>query len=134
MDTPAGEPVVVVTVELSAVLDYYGVRFSPARTSQKVCCPIHGERDPSMSVNLEKNAFKCHACGAQGGPLQFIQQKEGIDYVAARAFARSHGLDDGDAVGGEVDDRPAWARAGSPRIGAKPRQSDGGYTPPWLRL
>ena len=39
-------------------------------------CPFHEDADPSMSVNYEKNIYKCFSnCGHQGGYMNFV-----IDY------------------------------------------------------
>lgn len=32
-------------------------------------CPIHGDRNPSLMVNLHKGCFKCMACGASGSNI-----------------------------------------------------------------
>jgi DNA primase len=31
-----------------------------------VCCPIHGERNASLRINVDKGLFFCHGCGAKG--------------------------------------------------------------------
>lgn len=46
-------------LSLAGVMDFYGVRYSPSRTRQKVRCLIHDDRDPSMSVDLEKGVAYC---------------------------------------------------------------------------
>lgn len=58
---------------------------------KKVPCPFpghkHGDRDPALSINLAKQAFKCHVCGAKGGGLKKFRQliaKHGIQPLAAR--------------------------------------------------
>ena len=39
-------------------------------------CPFHEDADPSMSINFEKNIYKCFAnCGHQGGYMNFV-----VDY------------------------------------------------------
>ena len=32
-------------------------------------CPIHGDRNPSLMVNLHIGCFKCMACGASGSNI-----------------------------------------------------------------
>ena len=31
-----------------------------------VRCPFHGDRNPSLSLNLSKGLWKCHSCGKAG--------------------------------------------------------------------
>ncbi|MBA7494284.1 DNA primase [subsurface metagenome] len=45
-------------------------------------CPIHDENrynKSSFCVNIEKNVFKCFACGAQGNILDFVAQMEDVN-------------------------------------------------------
>ena len=46
-------------------------------------CPFHTEKTPSFSVNPEKQIFKCFGCGAGGGSINFIMEKENIEFVDA---------------------------------------------------
>ena len=36
-------------------------------------CPIHGDRNPSLMVNLHIGCFKCMACGASGSNIAAVQ-------------------------------------------------------------
>lgn len=36
------------------------------------CCPFHEDLKPSMSVNPERNQFKCFACGVNGDVITFL--------------------------------------------------------------
>lgn len=47
----------------------------------KVCCPLHGEKTPSM--HLYERSFYCFACGAAGDCIKFVQLYFGIDFRAA---------------------------------------------------
>jgi DNA primase len=38
-----------------------------------VKCPFHDDNTASMQVNLEKNFYKCHACGKKGDQIQLVQ-------------------------------------------------------------
>ena len=53
------------------------------RTWQKAYCPFHGDQNPSASISLEHDAFKCHACGVKGDAIKLIRYKEGCSYREA---------------------------------------------------
>lgn len=121
--------------DLERVLDHYGVRYQH-RHSQMVSCPFHEDQTPSLSVNLDKQVFKCHSCGLGGAAVHMIAEKEGLDIRGARAFGAEHSLlsgndEDGDphVLGGA---RAAGGRAGmAGRKGNRP--GDRKYAPTWRR-
>ena len=43
--------------------------------NQYVGCPYHADGEPSCSVHLTKQVFKCHGCGASGSLEQLIAKK-----------------------------------------------------------
>lgn len=58
--------------------------FDPnGKTEVQCLCPFHNDKDPSLSVNLEKGVFKCFGCGEQGGVVKFIQLRYGLDKKGA---------------------------------------------------
>lgn len=68
---------------LSWVLDYYHVEYKPTRLGwQKVRCMnpmghVHGDRNPSASVNLEHGWFHCFSCGLEGDGYTIMNTLEG---------------------------------------------------------
>ena len=46
-------------------------------------CPFHDDHDPSMSVNADKQIFKCFVCGTGGNVFGFIQKYEKISFIEA---------------------------------------------------
>ena len=34
-------------------------------------CPLHGDKDPSLSINLKHGGFKCFGCGEKGDLIAF---------------------------------------------------------------
>lgn len=48
-------------------------------------CPFHNDKHPSMYVVPAKQLFKCFSCGAGGDALKFIQLKENMTFLEARA-------------------------------------------------
>lgn len=46
-------------------------------------CPFHDDTHPSMSVNKEKQIYKCFSCGAAGNVFKFISDYENISFIEA---------------------------------------------------
>jgi len=65
-------------VTMTEVLERYGVKVG---RNGMACCPIHGEKHPSMKVFPD--GYKCFACGANGDVFRFIQEMEGCDFKTA---------------------------------------------------
>ena len=66
------------TTSMRDVLAKYGVNVN---RNNMCCCPIHGEKHPSMKVFPD--GFKCFACGANGDIFSFVQQMEGCSFKEA---------------------------------------------------
>lgn len=49
-----------------------------------VCtCPFHDDHDPSLSISLDKQIFKCFVCGSGGNVFTFVQKYEQISFLEA---------------------------------------------------
>lgn len=46
-------------------------------------CPFHDDHDPSMTINTQKQIFKCFVCGQGGNVFTFVQKIENISYFEA---------------------------------------------------
>jgi DNA primase len=46
-------------------------------------CPFHDDHNPSMSVNPEKQIYKCFVCGAGGNAFTFLTEYEHITFIEA---------------------------------------------------
>jgi DNA primase len=57
-------------LSLKQVLEHYLLK---PNKNNMVKCPFHNDKTASMQVNLEKNFYKCHACGAKGDQIQLVQ-------------------------------------------------------------
>ena len=88
--------------DLQEVLEHYGARIYH---SGKIACVFHDEADPSLSVDLEEQLFKCFACGAAGDAWSAIMIKEDTDFNGARTVAASAGFASGAHDGGGEDVR-----------------------------
>src|SRR5690606_4783384 len=59
-------------VSLASVLQHYGLQ----PKNNMLQCPFHQDQTASLQVHLEKNFYKCHACGKTGDVIQFVQDYE----------------------------------------------------------
>jgi DNA primase len=46
-------------------------------------CPFHDDHRPSLNVNVNKQIFKCFACGAGGDVFKFVQMRENLSFSQA---------------------------------------------------
>ncbi len=46
-------------------------------------CPFHNEKTPSFVVSPAKGYFKCYGCGVGGDSINFIMQKENVEFYEA---------------------------------------------------
>lgn len=50
------------------------------------CCPFHGEKTPSFTVDGSKGLFHCFGCGAGGDVFNFIMKQENLSFPDALKF------------------------------------------------
>src|SRR5271157_75203 len=62
----------------------HGQRFT-RKAEVKVRCPFHDDQNPSMSVNIERGVWQCHAGCGGGGLLEFEMKFTGCDLDTAEA-------------------------------------------------
>lgn len=59
----------------------------------KACCPVHQETTPSFTVNDDKGFAHCFGCGFHAGPIRWLTEVEGFDFLdAVRQLAESAGM------------------------------------------
>ena len=69
-------------------------------------CPFHAERSGSFNVRDETGRYKCFGCGAARRRVQFVQEIEHVDFVAAvEQLAAKAGIQLRYTTGGEGKDR-----------------------------
>ena len=58
------------------------------------CCPFHGEKTPSFSVNENKGYYHCFGCGAHGDIITFMMQTQHLSFIeAVERLAQDAGLE-----------------------------------------
>lgn len=50
------------------------------------CCPFHGEKTPSFSVDEGKQLFYCFGCHIGGDVFKFLEKKDGLNFIDAVKF------------------------------------------------
>lgn len=68
-------PEIKENLNLSGVLAHYNLK---PNKNNMLLCPFHDDKTASLQVNLEKHFYKCHACGAKGDQIQWVQDYEKI--------------------------------------------------------
>jgi DNA primase len=59
----------------------------------KACCPVHSEKTPSFYVNDDKGFAHCFGCGFHAGPVRWLTEVEGFDFLdAVRHLAEAAGM------------------------------------------
>lgn len=78
------------------------------------CCPFHGEKTPSFSVNPEMQMYYCFGCHASGNVIGFIMAMEKLDFVDAVKYLAERA----NMPLPEVEDEQAYRRerAGKERL------------------
>lgn len=46
-------------------------------------CPFHDDHDPSLSISVDKQIFKCFVCGEGGNVFNFVKAYEKISFIEA---------------------------------------------------
>ena len=66
------------TVSMPEILNRYGIRYR----GRNISCPFHG-KDTNPSMQIFKDGYKCHACGAAGDIFSFVENMEGVGFKDA---------------------------------------------------
>ncbi len=59
------------------------VRLQKKGSNYMCCCPFHGEKTPSFSVNRGRQIYKCFGCGEGGNVLTFVMKYENCSFPEA---------------------------------------------------
>ena len=61
-----------------------GTTLKPSGTHRKKCCCVfHNESTPSLMLDTTLNRYKCFGCGKSGDVISFVEEVQGVDFVAA---------------------------------------------------
>ena len=66
-------------VKMDDILALYGYR--PRHGF--LCCPFHGEKDPSLKVYKDTGGWHCFGCGRGGSVIDFVMEHENCDFSTA---------------------------------------------------
>ncbi len=56
-------------------------------------CPFHSDKDPSFTVNEEKQIFYCFGCGEGGNVFKFLMKMQGLSFTeAVTQIAQRYGI------------------------------------------
>ncbi|MEO1614515.1 MAG: DNA primase [Planctomycetota bacterium] len=53
-------------------------------------CPWHDDRSPSLTVNRERQTWKCWVCDIGGDVFSFVMRRDGVDFVTALRLLADH--------------------------------------------
>jgi DNA primase len=102
-------------IGIGDVLEHYGADMTRIAATgwRPVKCPFHDDRIASASVNIERGAFSCHACGMRGDAIALIEKNENTSYRgaiewAAKILGQSNSDIRGAARRHAARDRHAW--------------------------
>lgn len=54
-----------------------------AGSNFKAVCPFHDDHNPSLSINVNKQIYKCFVCGQGGNVFGFVRDYEQISFIEA---------------------------------------------------
>lgn len=78
---------------LSALIGQ-SIKISKAGREYKACCPFHGEKTPSFTINDEKGFWHCFGCSAHGDAIRWMTDYKSLPFPeAVRALADAAGLE-----------------------------------------
>jgi DNA primase len=70
------------------------VRILKAGREFKACCPFHGEKTPSFTINDEKGFYHCFGCGAHGDVIRWMTEQRGLSFMdAIKDLAEEAGME-----------------------------------------
>lgn len=70
------------------------IKVEKAGREHKACCPFHGEKTPSFTINDDKGFYHCFGCGAHGDAIRWLTDHAGMDFIdAVKDLAAAAGLD-----------------------------------------
>ena len=70
-------------VSVLDLLGRYGIATEKRGKNHFALCPFHAEDTPSLAVDPVRNTWKCFGCGKGNSVVDFVMEKEGLDFAEA---------------------------------------------------
>ncbi len=70
-------------VSVLDLLGRYGIATEKRGRNHFALCPFHAEDTPSLAVDPIRNTWKCFGCGKGNSVVDFVMEKEGLDFAEA---------------------------------------------------
>lgn len=87
MDVKMAAQTIRDTVPMAEILDIYGYQTKHGF----MCCPFHGEKEPSLKVYPDTGGWHCFGCERGGSVIDFVMEHEGCNFRTA-VIAIDHAL------------------------------------------
>lgn len=95
-------------VDLVALAGEYGLQLQRSGSKYKALCPFHDDHDPSLTLDPDRQTYRCWACGASGDVFTFVQTLERVEFPEAlRMLAERVGIALETAAGGPIPSGPS---------------------------
>ena len=74
------------------IVDVIGasLTLSPKGRMLAAQCPWHDDRSPSLTVNKERQTWKCWVCDIGGDVFSFVMKRDGVDFLTALRMLADH--------------------------------------------
>ncbi|ODS37889.1 MAG: hypothetical protein A7316_08935 [Candidatus Altiarchaeales archaeon WOR_SM1_86-2] len=69
-------------IDIKKILEHYNIPLIKKGKNRVVNCPFHDDKNPSMILN-KKSSVYCFVCGKLWDVIEFVKDKEGVDFNAA---------------------------------------------------
>ncbi|WP_149708220.1 DNA primase [Campylobacter concisus] len=69
-------------IDIVSIIEQY-IPVKKMGSSYKCVCPFHDDKNPSMSINQNKQMYHCFACKAGGDAVKFVMDYEKLTYPEA---------------------------------------------------
>lgn len=66
-------------IDMDQILGLYGYKTKKGF----LCCPFHGEKEPSLKVYKSTGGWHCFGCGRGGSVIDFVMEHENCDFGTA---------------------------------------------------
>ena len=73
------------SADIVAVAESFGI---DVNSRNKACCPFHGERTPSFTLNPDKGLYKCFGCGAGGNVIKLYRELANATFSEALTLVK----------------------------------------------